>query len=143
MRSQTIYNELFSYNVTSYGSHAYIVFRNAYDRYIRFLDNFRVADSWQYTKENVLPKRNFFITRKNIFIQFCEKKSMNGHCGYIWRLHKGGVKTRDDEMFAQGYKPIEEIIEHEKTTGFDETTYPPAKRGVPSSSYMWRLFQYG
>lgn len=138
--NERAYNAQFVNNVTCFGSHAYIVFRNAYDKYLRFLDNYKFADSWQFTNERILPKKHFFGTKKNIFIQFCEKKSMNGHCGYIWRINK--KDATDQQIFSYGYKPIEQIIPHGKTTNWDgkvSLKKPP----TPTNVYIRNMFQYG
>ena len=40
------HDEKFFNHATIWGSHSYIVFKNAYDKYLSFLDSIKVADSW-------------------------------------------------------------------------------------------------
>lgn len=63
-----------------WGSHAYVIFRRAYNEYISI---------WE---ENVSLGSDGYFSRispvyapvKDIFIQRCDNRSMNGHVGYIW-----------------------------------------------------------
>lgn len=86
------------------------MFRNWYDRYIKFLDYFKYADCYQFTRNSILPKDKVFAVNENLFIQFCEKKSMNGHFGYIWREKFRPLQPT--EIFRRGYQPIEKIIDY-------------------------------
>ena len=68
----------------SYGSHAYIVFNDAYDRFIELLDKSTVSDGPFYsTTDDILPKDLFYAPKENLFIQYTNGKGMNNMGGYV------------------------------------------------------------
>lgn len=62
-----------------WGSHAYIIFRSAYDEYLNIFEKDPGLSSDGYFSR-LAPT---YVTKTNIFIQRCDNKSMNGHSGYI------------------------------------------------------------
>jgi hypothetical protein len=62
------FNDRLFNHVSSYGSQSYIVFQEYYDKYVRFLDNSKYADAFATTKDGILPKSAFFMTKKVLFI---------------------------------------------------------------------------
>ena len=121
-------------NITGYGSHAYVVFREYYDRYIEFLDKFKFADAFQFTNDGILEKKRFYMPTKNLFIQYCNKRSMNGHRGYIWRMCGRTLSNR--EIFSMGYIPIEKVL------GEGECPKEPCEE-VNQQTYVQRMFWFG
>jgi hypothetical protein len=69
-----------------YGSHAYIVFKDAYDKYIETLDNHPEGDGVFYSapKDNLLGTERMFGSAKNLFIQFSKGNTMNNSGGYVY-----------------------------------------------------------
>lgn len=69
-----------------YGTHSYIVFRDAYDKYIETLDKNPEGDGVFYSapKDNLLGTERMFGSAKNLFIQFSKEKTMNNAGGYIY-----------------------------------------------------------
>ena len=75
------FNELQWQDTMFYGSHAYILFNSAYDRYLNFFNAVpsMMADGriYNYIKET-------YVTNEPFFIQYSEQASMNKHHGYIF-----------------------------------------------------------
>lgn len=63
------------------GSHSYVLFKSAYDRYINYVVNHpkATADGLIYNNLGIS-----LVTHHPIFIQYSDKKSMNNHVGYIF-----------------------------------------------------------
>lgn len=63
------------------GSHAYILFKEAYDRFIEYHQKFpnRSADNTVFYE--ISPS---YIISKPLFIQYTKSKSMNGHVGFAY-----------------------------------------------------------
>lgn len=108
--------------VRCYGSHAYVVFKKYYDIYLKFLDSVKIADCFQFNKDLIVKKDIFFVPSRNLFIQFCNSKSMNGHHGYIWR--SGGRSLTRNEIFGKGFPSIESLIPGFKTKTNARRTLP-------------------
>ena len=86
----------------SYGAHAYVVFKDAYDSYVEMLDKFPEGDGAFYSRnEGILPKESFFIPKRNLFIQY-SNSGMNNHDGYIW-LHSSRLTRGEDGHWKVPY----------------------------------------
>ena len=65
-----------------YGSHAYIIFKSAYDRYLKWFSSgrkWKTADGMIYMNVG-----NAYVLNTPLFIQYSKNVSMNNHCGYIF-----------------------------------------------------------
>ena len=63
------------------GSHSYIIFKSGYDEYINYINKTINATADCQIFYNLQPG---YILNKPLFIQYSDKKSMNGHIGYIY-----------------------------------------------------------
>ena len=69
----------------SYGAHAYVVFKDAYDAYIQMLDKAPEGDGAFYSRmDSILPKDSFYIPKENLFIQYTKSNGMNNNGGYVF-----------------------------------------------------------
>ena len=69
----------------SYGAHSYVVFRDAYDKFIEMLDKAPEGDGAFYSRmDDILPKDSFYIPKENLFIQYTKSKGMNNNGGYVF-----------------------------------------------------------
>jgi hypothetical protein len=69
----------------NYGSHAYVVFKDAYDRFIEMLDKAPEGDGAFYSRmDDILPKDSFYIPKDNLFIQYTKSNGMNNNGGYVF-----------------------------------------------------------
>lgn len=62
------------------GSHAYILFKNAYDKYLDYF----TTHSTGKADNDIYQILNAYILDKPLFIQYSEQYSMNNHIGYIY-----------------------------------------------------------
>lgn len=120
-------NETFLKNIKCYGSHAYIVFNKAFDSYLRFLNKYKYADVFQFDDKDV-NKSRYLATKKVMFIQFCEKKSMNGHSGYIMR--QSGRDLTYNQIMKMGFSPIDKFVK-------GKTANKPKVRHIDHSKYYY------
>ena len=102
------YDDNFCNSFQSYGAHAYVVFKDAYDKYVELLDKFPEGDGALYAPKNdIFPKDAFFIPKKNLFIQYTKSKAMNNVGGYIWidsrkcRAYNGKVFVPYDKSMSE------------------------------------------
>lgn len=69
----------------SYGGHAYVVFKDAYDKFIEMLDKAPEGDGAFYSRmDDILPKDSFYIPKDNLFIQYTKSNGMNNNGGYVF-----------------------------------------------------------
>ena len=69
----------------SYGGHAYVVFKDAYDKFVKMLDKAPEGDGAFYSRmDDILPKDTFYIPKENLFIQYTSSNGMNNNAGYVW-----------------------------------------------------------
>ena len=62
VKSSKKFSNNFQNRVFGYGAHAYVVFQNAYDKYIRYLDKFKMADCFWNDGNDIMGKDKFFMT---------------------------------------------------------------------------------
>lgn len=105
------YDDKWYNHAASWGSHAYVLFKDRYDMYIKTLDNFIVCDSYQFDDSKFGPKDTVFMPNKNLFIQYCDKKSMTNYIGYLWNIN--GKNLSNEDVFKRGYSPIESILDED------------------------------
>ena len=68
----------------SYGGHSYVVFKEAYDKFIGMLDKAPEGDGAFYSRmDDILPKDSFYIPKENLFIQYTKLNGMNNNSGYV------------------------------------------------------------
>jgi hypothetical protein len=70
-----------------YGSHSYTVFRNSYDRYLKVLDDEKVADGpffFSTTENHVMTINEFFAAKEPLFVQFSINDSISRRSGFLW-----------------------------------------------------------
>lgn len=103
-------NQFFD-SAKTWGAHAYVVFRAAYDEYVGILDEYKVAD-WAFSMEDC-PVRPI-TSKKNIFIQYTIGGNISGHeknIGYVYygknRRHFGITEAMVRKL---GFPLIEDII---------------------------------
>ena len=104
--------------IRNYGGHAYVVFKEYYDRYLELLKKFPEGDGPLYrTDPDLIPQGQFYATGKNLFIQYCPNKSMNNFDGYIlyydmrnWKR----VKFPKEYLFMRGFPDIDVLLEKGK-----------------------------
>ena len=97
----------------SYGSHAYVVFESAYDRYIEMLDLGHEGDSAFYSRDDtILSKDVFFMPKKNLFIQYGETDGVNNNSGYVF-MDMSRVYAKDGKLIVPQDKtiPVERVVE--------------------------------
>ena len=97
----------------SYGSHAYVVFQSAYDRFIEMLDLGHEGDSAFYSiSDDILPKDVFFMPKKNLFIQYSDSDGVNNNRGYVF-LDPSKVYAKDGKLIVPYNKtiPEEKVVE--------------------------------
>lgn len=63
------------------GAHAYILFEQAYDKYIKF---FETNTSMPADNGIFFALNPTYVAREPLFIQYCKSKSMHNHFGYIF-----------------------------------------------------------
>lgn len=63
------------------GSHSYIIFKSAYDKYLKYMETHKNATADGLIYNNV---GNAYVLDRPIFIQYSDSKSMNNHTGYIF-----------------------------------------------------------
>lgn len=79
-KSQNFSNNINLLTTIFSGSHSYILFKNGYDKFLNYqLSNPKsTADCYIYNNVGTS-----FVLKTPLFIQYCSKKSMNNHVGYI------------------------------------------------------------
>ena len=69
----------------SYGSQSYVVFKDAYDKYVEMLDKAPEGDGAFYSRiDEILPKYSFYTPKENLFIQYTKSNGMNNNGGYVY-----------------------------------------------------------
>lgn len=81
------------------GSQSYILFKEGYDDFLRFHTKHPEKSADNTVFYSVKPG---YIINKPLFIQYCSKKSMNNHIGYIFHGHH--IEP------IKGYSKIEELL---------------------------------
>lgn len=97
----------------SYGAHAYVVFKDAYDRFIQMLDEAPEGDGAFYSRmDGILPKDRFFMPKKNLFLQYSKSDGMNNNSGYV-TIDASKVYPKDGRLVVPNDKsiPVERAIE--------------------------------
>ena len=106
----------------SYGSQAYVVFKDAYDKFIEMLDKAPEGDGAFYSRmDDILPKDVFFMPKRNMFIQYNKSDGINNNSGYVY-LDTSRLYPKDGKMIipsdktipveraiGMGFPPVEEI----------------------------------
>ena len=94
----------------SYGSHAYVVFSSAYDKYIEMLNLGHEGDSALYSRsDDIMPKECFFMPKKNLFIQYSDSDGVNNNSGYVF-IDQSKVFAQDGKLIVPCDKSIPEEI---------------------------------
>ena len=102
----------------SYGSQSYVVFSDAYDKFIEMLDLGHEGDSAFYSRvDGILPKDSFFIPKRNLFIQYSESDGVNNNSGYVL-LDQSKVYEKDGKLIVPLDKTIS--VEHAVALGFPD-----------------------
>lgn len=71
-------------NDNTWGTHAYIIFKNAYDFYLNeYNKDLKLAADWFFKKMSDANKK-VAVSKELLFIQYTDVKSMNGYVGYIY-----------------------------------------------------------
>jgi len=92
----------------SYGSQAYVVFKDAYDKFVEMLDKAPEGDGAFYSRQdNILPKECFYMPKRNLFIQYSESDGVNNNSGYVF-LDKSKVYPKDGKLIVPHDKTIPE-----------------------------------
>lgn len=73
------------YDRTVSGAHAYIVFKQAYDKYIKFFEDNKDKPADNDIFCALYPS---YVAREPLFIQYCKDASMHNHFGYIFEGNK-------------------------------------------------------
>lgn len=92
-----MYNKIVTSSIS--GAHAYLVFKDAFDAYIKMLSDSstRVADNEVFMKIG-----QSYVVDSPMFIQFTNERSMNNHVGYIF--------YGDHDAPPVGFERIEDVI---------------------------------
>ena len=117
----------------SYGSQSYIVFSDVYDKFIEMLDLGHEGDSAFYSRrDDILPKESFFMTKKNLFIQYSDLDGVNNNSGYVL-LDSSKVYAKNGKLVIPLDKTIP--VEQAMTMGFpDANEIKTGKKTPPSIS---------
>ena len=92
----------------SYGGHAYVVFKDAYDKFIKMLDKAPEGDGAFYLRmDSILPKDFFYIPKENLFIQYTKSNGMNNNGGYVF-IESSKLKVANGMMYIPYDKTIPE-----------------------------------
>jgi len=84
-----------------YGAHSYVIFREAYDKYIQIANNIESISDWTFTYLSYT-----YATVKNLFIQHNYDKRSMTHNGneYVWKYrHSKGVSNRSKELILKSF----------------------------------------
>ena len=95
-----LFNRVTTWTIS--GSHAYILFKNGYDQYLKFFDNNKEGRADNNIYQAV---KNSYILSQPLFIQYSQTKSMNNHIGYIF--------YGDHDKPPQGFQTINEVLKNE------------------------------
>lgn len=106
------FNDDFITKFVSWGTGSYVVLREAYDRYIKIMDEYKEADGvfFSEVEHDILKKNTFFAPRKRFFLQFNGKEgSMHlPNAGYY--LGKPGVGWySEEEIFNMGFPKFQDL----------------------------------
>ena len=99
-RFDQIFNKVTTWTIS--GSHAYILFKNGYDQYLKFFANNKEGRADNNIYQAV---KNSYILSQPLFIQYSQTKSMNNHIGYIF--------YGDHDKPPQGFQTINEVLKNE------------------------------
>lgn len=103
----------------SYGSHAYVVFQSAYDKFIEMLDLGHEGDSAFYSRrDDIFHKDSFFMPKKNLFIQYSDSNGVNNSSGYVL-LDPSKVYAKDGKLIVPIDKSIP--VEYAGALGFPDS----------------------
>ena len=92
----------------SYGSHSYVVFQDAYDKFIEMLDKAPEGDGAFYSRmDDILPKDSFYIPKENLFIQYSPSNGMNNNGGYVL-IDINKLSSFNGQMYVPHDKTISE-----------------------------------
>ena len=107
-----------------YGSNAYVVFKEAYDDYLKVLDSVKISDGpFQISLTgHAMSEDDFYGMRIPLFIQYNGGKSMNTKGGLCWieRAEKTYdergeplmklIKRSDEDILKHGFPRPEDVL---------------------------------
>ena len=115
----------------SYGAHAYVVFRSAYDKYVEMLDMGHEGDSAFYSRlESILPKGSFYMPKKNLFIQYSNLDGVNNNSGYVL-IDQSKVYSQNGKLMLPQDRTIP--VERAMALGFPDANEINTGRKTPPS----------